>query len=115
MKGRLPERALALSALALAAVLLATSARGLFARPPPVPRWQSSKRPHPPRNILPAGAYEVARRPGSTDAAELSGASSPDAAGIRIQVHSPRVDVDLATPIYLCPYYNPQHQTSPPA
>jgi hypothetical protein len=113
MKVRLLNRVLTLTALSLAILLLLISPRGLFARPPQIARGQGTKRPHPPRNLLPERVYEVARARRTTrEPREHVVACLKRAAP---QPLPARAAVDLATPDYLRLYEEPQHQTSPPA
>jgi hypothetical protein len=103
------KRARTLTALSLAILLLAISPRGLFARPPQIARGQGTKRPHPPRNVLPERSYEVARVRRATEAPRVLAAMSLPPPQL------PRAIAELVKPRYLRLYEDPLHQTSPPA
>ncbi len=115
------RRTLKILALALALVTLAVSPRALFTRPLQIPRWQSSKRPHVPRHVLPQGAPDVARRADSlrrtrAEIDPLSEEARP-ACSTRL-LGSPVPDsaaVELRKPRYLRLFDDPHRQTSPPA
>jgi len=115
------RRTLTVLALVLAVVTLAVSPRGLFARPVQVPRWQSSKRPHAPRHVLPQATLNVARRNNEvrrtraeldrlTDEARLP--SSTVLLGSPLPAPAA---IELAKPRYLRLFDDPHRQTSPPA
>jgi len=115
------RRALKILALALVLVTLAVSPRALFARPAPLPRWQSSKRPHVPRHVLPQGALDVARRADSLRRTRAEIDRLSEQARLEcstVLLGSPVPDsaaVELSKPRYLRLFDDPHRQTSPPA
>ena len=113
----LRRRTLILVALLLAVVTLAVSPRGLFARPIQIPRWQSSKRPHAPRHVLPQSTLDVARRHGEVrrTRAELERLIDQAPTVLLASPLPGPAAIELAQPRYLRLFDDPHRQTSPPA
>lgn len=114
---RLRRRTLTLLALLLAVVTLAVSPRGLFARPAQVPRWQSSKRPHAPRHVLPQSPLDATRRNSEVrrTRAELERLTDEAPTVLLASPLPEPAAIELAKPRYLRLFDDPHRQTSPPA
>jgi hypothetical protein len=117
----LRRRSLSFLALLLAVVTLAVSARGLYARPVQIPRWQTSKRAHVPRHVIPQAAFEVSRRGSDVrrtraEVDRLSCESLLASSSVLLGSTLPdQAAVELAKPRYLRLLDGPHRQTSPPA
>ncbi|HLY08106.1 MAG TPA: hypothetical protein VKW04_02255 [Planctomycetota bacterium] len=107
--------------LTLALVTLATSPRALFARPAQVPRWQSAKRPHLPRHVLPQAAFDAGRpdlatRRTRAEVDRLSAEARLETSTVLLGSPLPGpAAVELAKPRYLRLLEDPHRPTSPPA
>jgi hypothetical protein len=115
------RRSLRILALALALLTLAVSPRALFARPLQLPRWQSSKRPHVPRHVLPQGTLDVARRAvllrrTRAEIDRLTEEARLECSTVLLgSPVPPSVAGELSKPRYLRLFDDPHRQTSPPA